>query len=235
MTFQEIYVNSFNRFAHAASTVVAEAPNAAYNPLVLYGGTGTGKTMLLRAIEDTVKAEHPDCAVRRVTAAALLEELVEVLQNGHVEALTERYMENDYVLIDSLEILCGKDATTAYVLTLAKQLASSGKQVVLSLNSGADDAFRKQLLRGLRFDNELPLIADIQPPSEEERLEFTQQYVKRYKLPLTEAICTLIAAHTATLPQIIGAVTTLSAHRELLCEAPPLAAVIKALTDRNVK
>ena len=234
MTFDEIYVNSFNRLAVFLCQRVAETPHKVNNPLTLYGASGAGKTMLLQAIADTARSNNPESRIVFVTAGALLDELVEALQDGGIEAMEQRYLQADYVLIDMLELLHGKESSTAYIMRLVDRLVAEGKQVVLAMSAVAEDAFRSKTLGGLRQKYKDGFLVDIQPPSEAERLEFTLLFVRQHKFPLSEAVCTLIAAHTESFRQIIGAVTTLSAHRELLSAAPPLATVIQALTNKKL-
>jgi chromosomal replication initiator protein len=84
-TFDSFVIGSSNRFSHAAALAVAEAPGQAYNPLLIHGGTGLGKTHLLQAIGQYVRAQHPDLVPRYVTSETFTNEFVEALRDKRLD------------------------------------------------------------------------------------------------------------------------------------------------------
>ena len=108
-TFDSFVIGSSNRFAHAAALAVAEAPGQAYNPLVIYGGTGLGKTHLLQAIGAYVAQHAPDLRSRYVTSEAFTNEFIAALRDKRMEAFKQRYRaEHDLLLVDDVQFLGGR-------------------------------------------------------------------------------------------------------------------------------
>ena len=93
-TFGSFVIGSSNRFAHAAALAVAEAPGQAYNPLVIYGDTGLGKTHLLQAIAHYVLMHAPGMRARYVTCEAFTNEFIASIKDKSMDAFKRRYRED---------------------------------------------------------------------------------------------------------------------------------------------
>src|SRR5262249_47666605 len=110
-TFGRFVIGPGNRLAHGAALAVAEAPSEAYNPLFLHGPPGLGKTHLLTAIANYLKANAPGLSVRYTTAESFTNEFVAALKSTGVDAFKTRYRDLDVLLIDDVQFLEGKAAT----------------------------------------------------------------------------------------------------------------------------
>ena len=110
-TFDSFVVGSGNRFAHAASLAVAEAPADAYNPLFLYGGVGLGKTHLMHAIGHYILSQKPETRLEYVTSEQFTTELVNAIQTNRNVQFRDKYRNVDVLLIDDIQFIAGRDST----------------------------------------------------------------------------------------------------------------------------
>ena len=99
-TFTNFVVGLSNQFAHAAALAVANMPAEAYNPLILYGNTGLGKTHLLHAIAHRICQQHLTWRVVYMPAESFRRELLQALHHAHMDAFQEYYRQADVLLID---------------------------------------------------------------------------------------------------------------------------------------
>ena len=175
-TFGSFVIGSSNRFAHAAALAVAEAPGQAYNPLVIYGDTGLGKTHLLQAIAHYVLMHAPGMRARYVTCEAFTNEFIAAIKDKSMDAFKRRYREEfDVLLIDDIHFLAGKDGIQEEFFHTFNTLHASGRQLVLS----SDRAPREipELADRLRSRFEWGLLVDVQPPDIETRIAILHKRV----------------------------------------------------------
>ena len=175
-TFGSFVIGSSNRFAHAAALAVAEAPGQAYNPLVIYGHTGLGKTHLLQAIAHYVLMHAPGMRARYVTCEAFTNEFIAAIKDKSMDAFKRRYREEfDVLLIDDIHFLAGKDGIQEEFFHTFNTLHASGRQLVLS----SDRAPREipELADRLRSRFEWGLLVDVQPPDIETRIAILHKRV----------------------------------------------------------
>ncbi len=106
-TFESFVIGASNRFAHAAALSVAERPGTSYNPLFIYGGAGLGKTHLLQAIANYVRATYPSYTIRYVSTETFLNEFVDSIRNSTSAAFKRRYRGQDLLLVDDIQFMEG--------------------------------------------------------------------------------------------------------------------------------
>jgi chromosomal replication initiator protein len=162
-TFDTFVIGQSNRFAHAASIVVAETPGRAYNPLFIFGGHGLGKTHLLGAIGRYAKRLCPEMDVEFVSGATLRRDFTTRLRNGPAKLDFERrYGSVDLLLIDDVQRLIGDNAAQYALMDLViEPLCRRGNQVVLA----SDQPPRRfGVLCLLHHIIDTGLVVDIQPP-----------------------------------------------------------------------
>ena len=181
-------IGSSNRFAHAAALAVAEAPGQAYNPLVIYGDTGLGKTHLLQAIAHYVLMHAPGMRARYVTCEAFTNEFIAAIKDKRVDAFKRRYREEfDVLLIDDIQFLAGKEGIQEEFFHTFNTLHASGRQLVLS----SDRAPREisDLADRLRSRFEWGLLVDVQPPDIETRIAILHKRVAADRVRIAIPSC----------------------------------------------
>jgi len=99
-TFDTFVIGTNNRFAHAASLAVAEAPAKAYNPLFLYGGVGLGKTHLMHAIGHYIMEHNPNMRVLYISSEKFTNEFINAIRDSQGESFRTKYRNIDVLLID---------------------------------------------------------------------------------------------------------------------------------------
>ncbi|MDY3762779.1 MAG: DnaA/Hda family protein, partial [Candidatus Ventricola sp.] len=110
-TFDTFVVGSSNRFAHAASLAVAEAPGMAYNPLFLYGGVGLGKTHLMHAIGHFIQDHFPSLRLLYLPSEMFTNELISAIKNNKNVEFRERFRNVDVLMLDDIQFIAGRDST----------------------------------------------------------------------------------------------------------------------------
>jgi chromosomal replication initiator protein len=167
-TFDSFVTGGSNRFAHAASFAVAEAPAKAYNPLFIYGNSGLGKTHLLHAIGHYALNLYPKIKVRYVSSEEFTNEFINAIQNNRTAQFQAAYREIDVLLIDDIQFLQGKDQTQEAFFHTFNTLHDHNKQVVISSDLPPKQltGFEDRMLS--RF--EWGLLTDIQAPEFETRV-----------------------------------------------------------------
>ncbi|MFL6105463.1 MAG: DnaA ATPase domain-containing protein, partial [Marmoricola sp.] len=167
-TFDTFVIGSSNRFAHAAAVAVAEAPGKAYNPLLVYGDSGLGKTHLLHAIGHYVRSLYTGAKIRYVSSEAFTNDVINAIKDANTAALQRRYRDVDVLLIDDIQFLEGKQQTQEEFFHTFNTLHNANKQIVIS--SDRPPKRLTQLEDRLRNRFEWGLLTDVQPPDLETRI-----------------------------------------------------------------
>ncbi len=211
-TFERFVTGPCNQFAFAAAKAVAQAPGEQYNPLVIYGGVGLGKTHLLHAIGHLAQANGKE--VRYVTGEEFTNELVMAIKAHNTDALRERYRQVDVLLLDDLQFLAGKSSSEEEFLHTFNTLFSLGKQIVVACNqhprqlTDLDDRLQSRLAGGL--------LTDLQVPEEETRCAILKAKSSSRGMPLPDEVAAMLARHPATnVREMEGLVTQVLARASL--------------------
>src|SRR5690625_2250088 len=106
--FETFVVGAANRFAHAASLAVAEAPAKAYNPLFIYGGVGLGKTHLMHAIAHYVQEHHPERKVIYLSSEKFTNEFINAIMDNKAETFRNKYRNVDILIVDDIQFIAVK-------------------------------------------------------------------------------------------------------------------------------
>ena len=166
--FSTFVVGDNNRFAHAASLAVAEAPASAYNPLFLYGGVGLGKTHLMHAIGNEVLVNNKNAKIVYVTSESFTNEFINALKSASTEKFRQKYRNIDVLLIDDIQFIAGKKQLQEEFFHTFNTLHESGKQIVISSDRPPRDIPLLEDRLKSRF--EWGLLADVSMADYETRL-----------------------------------------------------------------
>jgi chromosomal replication initiator protein len=190
-TFDEFVIGNSNRFAHAASQAVAEAPAKAYNPLFLYGGVGLGKTHLMHAIGHRVLASNPNANIVYVSSEKFTNEFIIAIKNNQTVEFRNRYRHVDVLLIDDIQFLEGKEQTQEEFFHTFNSLHEASKQLVISSDRPPKEI--QTLENRLRSRFEWGLLTDIQPPDLETREAILRKKAETEKIPVPDEVTSFIA------------------------------------------
>ncbi len=228
-SFDRFVIGPGNRLAHAAALAVAELPGEAYNPLFLHGPPGLGKTHLLGAIGDYMRANHGQLNVHYTTAESFTSEFVGSLRRHGPEAFKARYRELDALLIDDVQVLEGKQRTEEEFVHTFNALFAAGKQIVLSSDRPPEALSR--LAERLRDRFRWGLQVELEPPDLRTRIALLWRLAADADRDLPEPavlheIATRVPANVRVLE---GAMTRVLAVSSLLSEPLSTPVVRRAL------
>jgi chromosomal replication initiator protein len=160
-TFDSFVVGTHNSFAYASAQAVAEGPGESYNPLLLWGDPGVGKTHLLHAIAQQIIRSKQDAQVVYLTAEQLAPQLVNAGRCRAEDRFQGKWLQSDALLVDDLEFLVNKRALQDHFYHLFLMLQNSRIQIVLACSLPATESQGLEARLVSRF--QWGLSADIQP------------------------------------------------------------------------
>nr|WP_323791594.1 chromosomal replication initiator protein DnaA [Nocardioides sp.] len=213
-TFETFVIGSSNRFPHAAAVAVAEAPGKAYNPLLVYGESGLGKTHLLHAIGHYVRSLYTGAKVRYVSSEEFTNEFINAIRDDRQDRFKRRYRDVDVLLIDDIQFLEGKTQTQEEFFHTFNTLHNANKQIVLT--SDRPPKRLEALEDRLRNRFEWGLITDVQPPDLETRIAILRKKAAMDRLTAPPDVLEFIASKIQTnIRELEGALIRVTAFANL--------------------
>lgn len=218
-TFSSFVVGNSNQFAYAASKAVAEAPGTtAFNPLVMYGGVGLGKTHLIQAIAlKCLQSGHfggNTGSIIYVSSEKFTMDFITSIQNNQIHEYSRYYRSANILLVDDIQFFNNKERTQEEFFHIFNTLHQQGKQIVLTMDKPPSQ------LKGLadRLINRFQwgLVTDIQPPDFETRVAILNKKAEADGVLLDNAITEYIAEHiTSNIRELEGSLIRLLAYSSL--------------------
>lgn len=229
-TFDTFVIGSGNRFAHAASLAVAEAPARAYNPLFLYGGVGLGKTHLMHAIGHYILEHSPSSKVVYISSEKFTNEFINSIRDNRAESFRNKYRNIDILLIDDIQFLAGKESTQEEFFHTFNALHEERKQIIISSDRPPKEI--PTLEERLRSRFEWGLITDIQPPDLETRIAILRKKAKAENLDIPNEAMMYIANQIDTnIRELEGALIRVVAYSSLINQDITTHLAAEALKD----
>ena len=215
-TFDTFVIGSGNRFAHAASLAVAEAPAKAYNPLFIYGGVGLGKTHLMHAIGHYVLDHNPNAKVVYLSSEKFTNEFINSIRDNKAVNFRNKYRSVDVLLIDDIQFLAGKEQTQEEFFHTFNTLHEESKQIVISSD---------------RPPKEIPTLED-RPPDLETRIAILRKKAKAEGLDIPNEVMLYIANQIDTnIRELEGALIRVVAYSSLINRDINASLAAEALKD----
>ncbi|SFL88494.1 chromosomal replication initiator protein DnaA [Halanaerobium salsuginis] len=229
-TFDTFVVGNSNRFAHAASLAVAEAPAKAYNPLFIYGDVGLGKTHLMQAIAHFILKNNPDYKVVYVSSETFTNELINSIKDDSTVDFRDKYRNIDILLVDDIQFLAGKERTQEEFFHTFNTLHESNRQLIISSDRPPKEI--PTLEERLRSRFEWGLITDIQKPDLETRIAILRKKADVENLVIPNEVVIYIANKIqSNIRELEGALIKVIAYSSLVDREIDIDLAREALKD----
>jgi chromosomal replication initiator protein len=213
-TFETFVIGPFNELAHAASQAVIKSIGLTYNPLFVYGSTGHGKTHLIQAIGNHVKAVSPAKRVYYMTSEKFGQDCMNALQTQKMSSFKEKYRKYDVLIMDDIQFFSGKEKFQEELFHLFNTLYDNNKQVIFS--SDKHPHFITGLEERLKSRMSAGMIVDIPAPDQESRMAILSAKAKSQGLVLSPEVLDYLARSVVgNIRDLEGVLNTLACHAQL--------------------
>ena len=214
-TFDNFVKGDSNQLARAAASAVANNPGGTtFNPLVIYGGTGLGKTHLIQAIGNYALSNAKARRVIYVSSEKFTVEFIDAVQSDRTRDFSNFYRSMDLLIVDDIQFFAGKEKTQDSFFHTFNELHQIGKQIVLSSDrppkelKGLDDRLLSRFQWGLT--------ADIQPPDLETRIAILRMKSENERVELPQDVVECVASNVTTnIRELEGCLISLLAKASL--------------------
>lgn len=214
-TFDRFIEGDCNRLARSASWAIAQNPGkTSFNPFMIYGGVGLGKTHLVQAVGNYVKSFHTDATVLYVSSERFTTEFVQSIQHNRVSEFSMFYRQIDLLIVDDVQFFGGKEKTQEEFFHIFNTLHQAGKQIILSADRPPKDieGIEERLLSRFQWG----LTADVKSPDLETRIAILQRKAEDDGIDISPDVITFIAHNIkSNIRELEGSLIRLLAHATL--------------------
>lgn len=233
-TFENFIEGDCNRLARSAGYAVASKPGGtSFNPLLIYGGVGLGKTHLAHSIGIEIKEKYPEKLVLYVSSERFTHQFIDAVKNNETNDFIHFYQMIDVLILDDIQFFAGKEKTQDVFFHIFNHLHQTGKQIILTSDKAPVDmqGVEQRLLSRFKWG----LSADLQSPSLETRIAIlkNKMYQDGIELP-ADVIEYLAYSITSNVRELEGALISLIAQSSLNKKAVNLD-LAKQMIDKFVK
>lgn len=214
-TFETFIEGKSNAQARAAAQQVADAPGAQFNPLLIYGGVGLGKTHLMSAIGNRIRESKAGARVLYVGAEKFVRDLVNAIRLNRTEAFKEHYRRVDALLIDDIQFFIGKAGTQEEFFHTFNELLDARQQMVLTSDrypkdlDGLDERLKSRFIWGL--------VTAVDPPELETRVAILMSKAEQLKIRLPDEVSFFIGQRVRhNVRELEGALNRLAASSQIM-------------------
>ena len=191
-TFDNFIIGPFNEVAYSAGQAILRQPGI-YNPLFIYGSTGLGKTHLIQALGNAMKAKNPNITINYTNSEKFTNDYVSALQSNKINSFKERYRAFDVFILDDIQFLSGRDKTQEELFHLYNIFFDKNKQIIFSSDKhpnyivGLEDRLKSRLSQGM--------IIDISKPEYESRIAILKAKSVENNQTISHEVMDFIAQH----------------------------------------
>lgn len=227
--FDNFVIGENNFFAANAAIAIAKNPGTAYNPCLIYGGVGLGKTHLMQAIGN-LSWQEKGCKIIYITAENFTNEFVEAIKNSATQGFKNKYRNADMLLIDDIHFLQKKNETQEELFHTFNALYDANKQIIFTCDRPVSEL--KNLSERLRSRFERGLNVDLQPPSYETRCAILAKKVEARGVNIPPDVINLVARNiSSNVRDLEASLTKLIAYAELTKKPVTLETAQQQLRD----
>ena len=219
-TFDHFVVGKPNELAHAAARRVSEGGPVTFNPLVLYGGVGLGKTHLMHAIAWELRRRRPELKVVYLSAEQFMYRFVQALRERRMLDFKHLFRSVDVLMVDDVQFIAGKDSTQEEFFHTFNALVDQHKQIIISADRAPGEI--KDLEDRVKSRLQCGLVVDLHPTDYELRLGILQSKLQQYRssypgMVLADGVLEFLAHCISTNVRVLeGALTRLFAFASLV-------------------
>lgn len=220
--FNSFVVGPFNELAHAAAQAVIRKPGIAYNPLLIYGPTGLGKTHLAQAIGNHFRTAAPDRKIYYCTSEKFSMDFVSAVQAGKPQSFKEKYRQYDLLIMDDVQFLAKMEKTKEEFFHLFNHLHDANKQLVFTSDQHPNVIQNLEDRLKSRFN--AGMIVSVTPPDHESRLAIVRTKAAAHNFVLADEVLQYLASTIeGNVRELEGALNTLMIQFEMRGEPLTLA------------
>ena len=229
-TFENFVQGSSNLYAYTAAEQVANHPGESNNPLFIYGNSGLGKTHLMQAIGNKIKANNPNAKIIYVSSENFMNEFITSIREKTGDKFRNKYRAADALLVDDVQFLKNKEATQDEFFHTFNTLYESKKQIIISSDKPPKEI--ETLEERLRSRFEWGLTVDIQSPDYETRMAILRQKREMEGYNIDNEVIKYIATNIkSNIRELEGAINKVMAFAKLEKKEVTLELAEQALKD----
>ena len=213
-TFETFVTGPSNQLAAAAAQRVSDNPGYAYNPLFVFGPVGLGKTHLIQAIGNRVKATTAGARVMYQTTEQFVNDVIQGIRFERMDEIRSAYRACDVLIIDDIQFIAGKEACQAEFFHTFNALYDARKQVVVTSDKLPHEM--KDLEERVKTRFQWGLVVDLQPPELETRVAIVKKKADNDAIPLDDEVAMFIAQSVrSNVRELEGCLIRVSAYASL--------------------
>ncbi len=234
-TFDNFVVGDSNEFAYSSALAISKNPlQTRFNPLIIYGNSGLGKTHLLQAIGNYILIHHPNVQVLYSTSENFANDFIEAIKNNNMNEFLQLYRSVDVLLLDDIQFFQNKGKIQDHFFHTFNNLHQSGKQIVLTSDKAPKDL--KDLDERLISRFQWGVLAFIEPPELETRIAIARKKSENEGIDLPLEVIEYIAQNVTTnVREIEGVIISLVAQVALGNKKPSIDLVRDILRTKHIR
>ena len=229
-TFESFVEGKSNQLAFAAAQQVAENPGGSYNPLFIYGGVGLGKTHLMHAVGNALRAKKPDAKIVYLHSERFVADMVKALQLKAIDEFKRFYRSVDALLIDDIQFFAGKERSQEEFFHTYNALLEGGQQMILTCDrypkeiDGVEERLKSRFGWGLTVA--------VEPPELETRAAILINKAEQVGMPLSKDAAFFIAQRIrSNVRELEGALKRVMAHAQFTGRTIDIDLIRESLKD----
>lgn len=229
-TFDTLVEGKSNQLSRAAALRIGQEPGRAYNPFLIYGSSGLGKTHLMHAIGNEILRQKPDARIMYLNSERYVGEMVSALQHNKINKFKQFYRSLDALLIDDVQFFAGKDQTQEEFFHNFNALFEGGQQIVLTCDrypkevAGLEDRLKTRFGWGLTVS--------VEPPELEMRVAILNSKAELIGIELPSEVSFFIAKQIrSNVRELEGALKRVIANSQLVGEPITIEFAKRAIAD----